>query len=39
MFIEFFHQLKAASIPVTLKEYLTLMAAMDAERFIESQYN
>jgi len=30
MFIEFFHQLKAASIPVTLKEYLTLMAAMDA---------
>jgi len=31
MFIEFFHQLKAASIPVTLKEYLTLMAAMDAD--------
>ena len=30
MFIEFFHQLKAASIPVTLKEYLTLMEAMDA---------
>ena len=29
MFIEFFHQLKAASIPVTLKEYLTLMEAMD----------
>ena len=31
MFIDFFHQLKAASIPVTLKEYLTLMEAMDAE--------
>jgi len=30
MFIDFFHQLKAARIPVTLKEYLTLMAAMDA---------
>ncbi len=29
MFINFFHQLKAANIPVTLKEYLTLMEAMD----------
>jgi len=29
MFINFFHQLKAANIPVTLMEYLTLMEAMD----------
>ncbi len=31
MFINFFHELKRANIPVTLKEYLTLMEAMDAE--------
>lgn len=30
MFIDFFHQLKAANIPVTLKEYLILMEAMEA---------
>ena len=30
MFLNFFHELKAAGIPVTLKEYLTLMEAMDA---------
>ncbi|MGE3829706.1 MAG: VWA domain-containing protein [Parvibaculaceae bacterium] len=30
MFLSFFHELKAAGIPVTLKEYLTLMQAMDA---------
>ncbi|MGE4248377.1 MAG: VWA domain-containing protein, partial [Parvibaculaceae bacterium] len=30
MFLTFFHELKASGIPVTLKEYLTLMEAMDA---------
>ncbi len=30
MFINFFQELKAASIPVTLREYLTLMEAMEA---------
>ncbi len=29
MFIDFFHELKRASIPVTLKEYLTLLDALD----------
>ena len=29
MFVTFFHELKAAGIPVTLREYLTLMEAMD----------
>jgi uncharacterized protein with von Willebrand factor type A (vWA) domain len=29
MFLTFFHELKSAGIPVTLKEYLTLMQAMD----------
>lgn len=29
MFIDFFHQLKAARIPVSLTEYLTLMAALE----------
>jgi len=41
MFINFFHQLKAANIPVTLKEYLTLMEAMDvgiAEGKVENFY-
>ena len=29
MFLTFFHELKASGIPVTLKEYLTLMEAME----------
>jgi uncharacterized protein with von Willebrand factor type A (vWA) domain len=29
MFLNFFHELKAAGLPVTLKEYLTLMEAME----------
>jgi len=29
MFVNFFHELKKASLPVTLREYLTLMEAMD----------
>jgi uncharacterized protein len=29
MFVTFFHQLKAAGVPVTLREYLTLIEAMD----------
>ena len=31
MFATFFHRLKAAKIPVTLKEYLTLMEALQAD--------
>src|SRR3974377_1517394 len=31
MFVTFFHELKAAGVPVTLKEYLTLMEAMEAD--------
>src|SRR3954470_2188452 len=31
MFVTFFHELKAAGVPVTLREYLTLMEAMDAD--------
>ena len=31
MFVTFFHELKAAKVPVTLKEYLTLMEALDAD--------
>ncbi|MEZ5928888.1 MAG: VWA domain-containing protein [Parvularculaceae bacterium] len=31
MFTKFFHELKAAGVPVTLREYLTLMEAMDAD--------
>ena len=30
MFVSFFHELKAAGVPVTLKEYLTLMQALEA---------
>lgn len=30
MFVTFFHELKAAKLPVTLKEYLTLLEALDA---------
>jgi uncharacterized protein len=41
MFVEFFHQLKSAGIPVTLREYLTLMEAMEhdlAARRVEGFY-
>src|SRR3954469_23199885 len=31
MFVTFFHDLKAAGVPVTLREYLTLMEAMDKD--------
>jgi uncharacterized protein with von Willebrand factor type A (vWA) domain len=31
MFVSFFHALKSAGLPVTLREYLTLMEAMDAD--------
>src|SRR3978361_1160382 len=31
MFISFFHELKSAGVPVTLREYLTLMEAMQAD--------
>jgi uncharacterized protein with von Willebrand factor type A (vWA) domain len=31
MFVTFFHELKAAGVPVTLREYLTLMEAMEAD--------
>jgi hypothetical protein len=31
MFVDFFHELKKANVPVTLREYLTLMEAMDAK--------
>jgi uncharacterized protein with von Willebrand factor type A (vWA) domain len=41
MFVSFFHELKAAGVPVTLREYLTLMEALDhdlAERRVEEFY-
>src|SRR6201999_1583693 len=41
MFASFFHELKAAGVPVTLREYLTLMEAMEkdlADRRVESFY-
>src|ERR1700683_3568430 len=41
MFASFFHELKAAGFPVTLREYLTLMEAMEkdlADRRVESFY-
>ena len=41
MFVEFFHDLKAAGVPVTLREYLTLMEAMEkdlAGRRVEDFY-
>src|SRR6187401_1345092 len=41
MFVAFFHELKAAGVPVTLREYLSLMEAMDkdlASRRIEDFY-
>src|SRR6266699_3402411 len=31
MFVAFFHELKAAGVPVTLREYLTLMEAMQMD--------
>src|SRR3954468_20957524 len=31
MFVQFFTALKSAGVPVTLREYLTLMEAMDAD--------
>ncbi len=31
MFVNFFHELKAANIPVSLREYLTLLEALDAD--------
>src|ERR1700749_3824270 len=31
MFVTFFHELKSAGLPVTLREYLTLMQAMEAD--------
>ena len=31
MFTKFFHELKSAGLPVSLREYLTLMEAMDAD--------
>ncbi len=41
MFTNFFHELKAAGVPVTLREYLTLMEAMEkdlAGRRVEDFY-
>ncbi len=41
MFVTFFHELKAAGVPVTLREYLTLMEAMEkdvAARQVEHFY-
>lgn len=41
MFIQFFQDLKAAGLPVSLREYLTLMEALDAdlaERRVEDFY-
>ena len=31
MLVSFFHELKSAGVPVTLREYLTLMEAMEAD--------
>jgi uncharacterized protein with von Willebrand factor type A (vWA) domain len=41
MFATFFHELKQAGVPVTLREYLTLMEAMEkdvASRRVEDFY-
>src|ERR1700730_17716301 len=41
MFVPFFHELKSAGVPVTLREYLTLMEAMDkdpASRRVDAFY-
>ena len=42
MFVTFFHTLKSAGVPVTLREYLTLMEAMEhdlASRQVEAFYH
>ena len=31
MFVHFFHELKKANVPVSLREYLTLLEAMDSD--------
>ncbi|HOV04187.1 MAG TPA: VWA domain-containing protein, partial [Kaistiaceae bacterium] len=31
MFVTFFHELKSAGLPVSLREYLTLMEALKAD--------
>ncbi|WP_041535999.1 vWA domain-containing protein [Parvibaculum lavamentivorans] len=41
MFVHFFHELKKANVPVSLREYLTLLEAMDSdiiERRVEDFY-
>jgi len=41
MFVNFFHELRSAGLPVTLKEYLTLMEALEADlanRSVEDFY-
>ncbi|MEM9706528.1 MAG: VWA domain-containing protein, partial [Pseudomonadota bacterium] len=41
MFTKFFHELKSAGLPVSLREYLTLMEAMEndlANRKVEDFY-
>jgi uncharacterized protein with von Willebrand factor type A (vWA) domain len=41
MFVTFFHELKSAGVPVTLREYLTLVEAMErdlASRRVEEFY-
>ena len=41
MFVTFFNDLKAAGVPVTLREYLTLMEALDkdlADKSVEDFY-
>ncbi|MDP1627091.1 VWA domain-containing protein [Parvibaculum sp.] len=41
MFVHFFHELKKANVPVSLREYLTLLEAMDSdiiERKVEDFY-
>jgi uncharacterized protein with von Willebrand factor type A (vWA) domain len=41
MFVTFFQELKAAGVPVTLREYLTLLEAMEqdlASRRVEDFY-
>jgi len=41
MFVNFFHELKSANLPVSLREYLTLLEAMDKgipDRKIEDFY-
>ena len=31
MFVNFFHELKAQNVPVTLREYLSLLEALDKD--------